>query len=137
MKIKELIILSVIFIAIIFITLFLSRNNDNVLLEDNSPLNLQVSKISALPPLDTEPIPLPLVKRSITITKVSAKQQENKIPLALPEKGVGTKTGNSSSYNSANAQSSGNSPGTGINKEGKFPSPKEVKEMNSAGIVMY
>jgi hypothetical protein len=137
MKIKGLIILSAIFIAIILITLFLSRNNDHVLLEDNNSLNLQVSKIVTLPPPDTEPIPLPLVKRSITITKVPTKQQDDKIPLALPEKGIGTAASNSSSYKSANAQSSGNSPRAGIDKEGKFPSPKEVKEMNSAGIVMY
>ncbi|MDD5059736.1 MAG: hypothetical protein PHY35_01285 [Candidatus Omnitrophica bacterium] len=137
MKIKKLIILSTIFIAIILITFLITSNNDNTLPEEPSSLNVQVGKITPLPPQNNEPIPLPLVKRSITITKVPDKQQKNEIPPALPEKGIGTTTSSSSSYNPANIESSENSPRAGIVKEGKFPSPKEVKEMNSAGIVMY
>jgi hypothetical protein len=137
MKVKWLIILSVVFVGILLISLFIALQNNTTLLQEERNLrNKQLAGNLQLPPsINAMPLPAPLTKRGITIIKSSTKEEQNKVPLALPEKSIEVISVSSEEISTdtvtpANAQ-------VGITKIGKHPSPKEAKEMNSAGIVMY
>jgi len=120
--------------------MFIIQQNNNIaaLPQEEVLENAQESYNAQLsiPPITTKSQPAPLAKSGITLIKSPWREPENKILPAQPEKDIEIFTDVSSKYNSSNAETQKNTK-TGITIIGKHPTAKEVKEMNSAGVVMY
>ena len=139
MKIKWLIILSVIFAGVILISLLITQQNNNIaLLSEETPKNTLATNYSPVQPLSITraPTPLSLMKSGITIIKTPPKEPEYNIPPAQIENNIKTEASSSGKNNSSNAARNADVQ-AGITKIGKHPAPKEAQEMNSNGIVMY
>lgn len=141
MKIKGLIVLFVFLILIILLSLS-NRQRDNTvsLTQEEYLQNTQSTGYTQSQPLPITPATAgaPLIKSGITVIKTPLKEPENQVPPAQAQK-ITEKTGKSSSTSiSSDTTTQEDTPQqAGITILGKKPAPKEVKEMNSAGIVMY
>jgi len=142
MKIKWLIILFIIFVGVILISLLISQQNNNITLlsEKATSQNTQSIDYSPIQPLSITPIVIPRssVKSGISVIKNSQKKPENQIPPAQVEKDIEAVINAPPKNNSSSiATQQEDIQQAGITIIGKHPTPKEAKEMNSAGIVMY
>ena len=78
---------------------------------------------------------LPLGISGITVIKVSSIEPEEK---SIRASKIADKASNNiSSQNVASSSEAKDSQQAGITKIGKQPTPKETREMNSQGIVLY
>jgi hypothetical protein len=145
MKTKWLVILSVLFLMVIFLSLLITQKNQKVFLSEESiPANEQ--SVSSVPLFSQPRSVLPIVaasslKTGVTVIKKPVINPEEK-SISVPK--IADKTENIiSSQNvvpSQNVTLSGEDqdlPQTGITIIGKKPSPKEAQEMNSRGITLY
>ena len=140
MKIKWLVILSAIFVGVIIISLLITQQNNNTVplpREETPAIAQSTNYLQPLPsPIAKTSVPLPLLKSGITAIQASSKEPENKVPPVQAERSIETTTNTLSEDNAPNTAAQENTQ-AGITIIGKHPSPKEPKEMNSAGIVMY
>ena len=135
MKFKWMVILFIVYIAIMLVILFIAgKNNQTIQLlrqEVMATGQMDYSQQSSLVATKPATTVMGVSKSGITIIgKLPPEPSENKIAmqdLSSP-KNIPSDT---------TAASAAKSAATGITKEGKFPTSKESREMNSAGIVMY
>lgn len=131
MKIKWLVIISIVCGGLIYISLMLNKQNTETKLEPQP-------ETIALKPEVNYPQPLPeatlnLVTKSppalSAVTLISKPAQEPQKQVTLP---------NATSYESSSSNSDNkNNVEPGITKTGKQPTRKESQEMQSKGIVLY
>ena len=138
MKIKWLIILTVVLIAIIILSLFLAQVNTKIptpaAKEENAveqPVILpETSSAALLAPSIAQP-----VNRAITIIKAPVRNEEatteNRQELTQPTAQQGSSSQPSVSGAAAPAESK-----AGITKEGKEATPEAVKTIKSKGIII-
>lgn len=140
MKIRWLIILSAVFVGIIFISLLITQQHNNTasLIEEHKPQNTQLTNNLQIAParIISAPHQMPAVKSAITVIKTPVSEVQNKIPAAGPLKSIPAIKSTPSRNSLANTAKEGSAQ-AGITIVGKRPTPKEAQEMNSAGIVMY
>lgn len=136
MKIKWLVIVSIVCVVIIFITFMITKQNLESQLQ---PIKITVTPKQAENYPQSLPLPAPVnlvtkstpitpVKSAITIiSKPAIEEPQKQIPLpeTIPYKSF-----------SSNSDAK-NNPQSGITKIGKQPAPKESQEMQSQGIVLY
>ncbi|MFA6357475.1 MAG: hypothetical protein WCY09_02270 [Candidatus Omnitrophota bacterium] len=142
MKIKWLIILSTLLIGIIFISTLLTRTgNINPQLLPNEPTKSTPTENyspAPLPPLATTPQPL-VIKSGVIVINAPSKNTGDQLPPVQNDQGL-EKTPEANAKVNLTPDSSltieKNMP-AGITKIGKRPTPKETKEMNQAGVIMY
>jgi hypothetical protein len=143
MKNRDLIILFVIFVIVILLSLVITRQSQKAVpLSEKEILTVEQAENQALSAYSRQvsPAPLPLVKSGITIISapVNTVQANN---LQFPK--VADQASNNISGQNASGQSVASSTEAedtlpaGITRIGKQPTPKEAKEMNSRGIVLY
>ena len=139
MKMKWLIILFAVFAGVILLSLLITQLNNNTTLLPNeeTPQSRSAADYTQAQSLPVKMVPAArsLVKSGITIIKTPERELENKIPHAQAEKSLET-VANASIETNSNSATQRDTP-AGITKTGKHPTPKESREMNSAGIVMY
>lgn len=124
MRIKWLVILVVIFVAVILISLLITQQN-NITALLSEPLSI------------TEmPATLPLKKNRIAIIKAPPKETEYKTYPTQVENNTETTGSNSGKDSSSNTATQADAQ-AGTTKIGKYPPAKKSQEMNSSGIVMY
>ena len=138
MKIKWLIILTVVLIAIIILSLFLAQVNTKIptpaAKEENAveqPVILpETSSAVLLPPSIAQP-----VNRAITIIKAPVRNEEaateNSQELVQPTAQQGSSSQPSVSGAAAPAETK-----AGITKEGKEATPEAIKTIKSKGIII-
>jgi hypothetical protein len=142
MKNRDLIILFVVFGIVILFSLLITQQSQKVVslsekeitvigqAENIAPMAYS-AQVSSLP-MET----LPLARSGVTIIATPSIESEKK-PLQVSE--IASKGANS--IIASNADSNVEEPEVprpaGITEIGKRPTPKEAKEMNSSGIVMY
>jgi len=141
MKIKWLVILSVVFVGIIFLSLLTTQQNNVIVPREEKVPQVTSESIEYPQAINITPIittPLPLIKKAITVIKTPEKEIENAVPPAEPEKSIQTieSLSTTPSRNSTNALTQEETE-AGITITGKHPTKKEAQEINSAGIVMY
>ncbi|PIQ90737.1 MAG: hypothetical protein COV71_03010 [Candidatus Omnitrophica bacterium CG11_big_fil_rev_8_21_14_0_20_41_12] len=136
MKIKWLIIVSIVCVGIIFITFMLTKQDlksqlhpDKAIIVPKQAENYPQSLSLPTPiKLVTKSAPITPAKSAITIiSKPAIEEPQKQIP--LPET-IPYKNPSSNADDRNNSQS-------GITKIGKQPAPKESQEMQSQGIVLY
>ena len=123
----------------ILISLIITQQNNRTTapLQEENPINAQSAYSQPFSPsINTISLPAALVKSGITVIKTPGKEPKNRVPPVQPEKSITTATDASPKYSPSNTNPHGDTQ-TGITKIGKYPTPKEAKEMNSAGVVMY
>jgi len=134
MKIKWLVILSLVCAGIIYLTFMLTKQNTETQLppqEKTAGIEQAENYLQPLPPA-----PLNLITKSAPAAIKSAITIISKPPAAEPEKQVVLPSIASDENFSPNSET-GNNTRPGITKIGKYPSKKEVQEMQSKGIVLY
>jgi hypothetical protein len=141
MKNKALIILLAVFLAVILLSLLVNRQNQNAASpEENEAAATRGQEAQAVPEYAGPAAPakeagLLSINSGVTIISAAAPTKEKE--LSAPKK-VGLSSGNIPSLPEASSSAPEQSdPQTGITQIGKLPPPKEAKEMNSRGIVMY
>lgn len=136
MRIKWLVIISVVCIGIIFISFMLTKQAGEIKVGPKQEITA-----SEPAPNYPQPLPLPLPRPVTSITKSSppAKSAITIVsqPAAVePEKEI--PPANTVSYESLAADyETENNPQSGITTIGKRPGRKETQEMQSRGIVLY
>ena len=144
MKIKWLVILFIFYIGIVLISLLFTHKNNKLtaLMQKATPITEQSESAMQpfFPPAKTlvsTAVSLPLIKSGITIIKTPAIEPENAMIsyVEVKEEMVNNPSSRNVSLNT-NVEDDAQ-PQAGITKIGKQPSLKEVKEMNSNGIVLY
>jgi type II secretory pathway pseudopilin PulG len=140
MKNKELIIIFVIFMIVILLSLFITRQSQKaVFLSEKEASTVEQAQNQALSAYlkQASPASLPLIKSGITVIptpSTALEVKKNQVPKIADQ----ASNNISSSQNVASGTEEQDAlPAAGITKIGKQPSPKEAKEMNSNGIVLY
>ncbi|MFA5092382.1 MAG: hypothetical protein WC543_00300 [Candidatus Omnitrophota bacterium] len=142
MKIKGLIILSILCIIIMVMVLLSNRQPADinaVLKEEKLIVEPNIEYSQSMPDATIiNKVAMPVIKSGVTIIKKTTLEE----PAKEPEKITSANTTNSNntwtnpSNPTANFKSENNQQ-TGITKTGKQPAHKELQEMNAQGIVLY
>ena len=145
MRIKWLVILVTLYIGIVLISLLFTPKNSKLIVSSQKEIPIAERPEDVIQPFSTPAkapalvsASLPLTKKSgITIIKTPILEAENIITPAteIKEGVVNNLSSRSVSLNTKTEDDTQQA--AGITKIGKQPSPKETKEMNSNGIVLY